>query len=80
MGVCFPGLKKQTHPRILSVKIRKHTCCGEKPAEGACSEREHVFHPGHPASHKLQVGEEEEFQVPVSKQRVWTRSLKRATL
>jgi len=42
----FPGVKKQTRP-VLSVEIRKRTSCGEKPSEGACSETEHAFHPGH---------------------------------
>jgi len=42
------------------VKIVKRTSCGEKPSEGACSEREHK-----------QVGEKVEPQeVAVSKQRV----------
>jgi len=50
---------------VLSVKIRKRTSCGEKPSEGACSERDRVFHPGglSSASHKSQVGEEVGFQV-----------------
>jgi hypothetical protein len=50
------------------LKIRTRTSCGEKPPEGACSEREHAFHPGNAsssASHKSQVGEEVEFQVAV---------------
>jgi hypothetical protein len=42
----FVGVKKQTHP-VLPVTIRTRTSCGEKPSEGACSEREHACHPGH---------------------------------
>ena len=45
-GALFPGVKKQTHP-VLPVKIRARTSCGEKSSEGACSVREHAFHPGH---------------------------------
>jgi hypothetical protein len=29
---CFPGVKKQTHPGMLSVKLRTRTSCGEKPS------------------------------------------------
>ena len=61
------------------MKIRTRTSCGDKLSEGACSEREHFFYSGwtsSSASHKLQVGEEVEFQVAVSKRRVWTQSLK----
>ena len=64
------------------MKIRTRTSCGDKLSEGACSEREHFFYSGwtsSSASHKLQVGEEVEFQVAVLKRRVWTQSLKQTS-
>jgi len=81
-SLLFPGVKKQTHPRILSVKVRTRTFCGEKSSEGACSKREHVFSSwtSSSASHKSQLEKEVEFQVAVSKRRVRTQSLKWATL
>jgi hypothetical protein len=77
-----PDVKMQTNLEILLVKnIKTRTSCGERPSEGVYSRREHVFILDiSSASHKSQVGKEVGFQVPVSMRRVWTRSLKRATL
>jgi hypothetical protein len=50
------------------VKIRTLISCEEKPSEGVCSEREHAClssWTSSSASHKLQVGEQVEFQVAV---------------
>jgi hypothetical protein len=59
-----------------------HISCREKSRGDWRSGKEHAAHLGHHkcVSHRSQVGEEVEFQIAVSKRRVWTRSLKRATL